>query len=72
MLSDINPDTNADLAIRQIHARELDEGNYWCSTSTMYRIASAAGQNRQRRPLATHPPQVKAELLADGPPPVWP
>lgn len=62
---------NADLAICQIYARELGEGNYWCSTSTMYRIASEAGQNRERRRLATHPPKVKPELLADGHSQVW-
>ena len=45
--------------------------NYWCSTSSMYRIASEAGQNRERRRLATHPAKVKPELLADGPSQVW-
>jgi hypothetical protein len=33
-----------DLAIPQVWARELDEGRYRCSVSTMYRIARAAGQ----------------------------
>jgi putative transposase len=37
----------------------------------MYRIASAAGQNRERRRLATHSAKVKPELLADGPSQVW-
>ncbi|WP_317546075.1 DDE-type integrase/transposase/recombinase [Rhodococcus globerulus] len=37
----------------------------------MYRIASEAGQNRERRRLATHPAKVKPELLADGPSQVW-
>jgi len=67
----INSDRYADLAICQIYARELDEGNYWCSTSSMYRIAADAGQNRERRRLATHPAKVKPELLADGPSQVW-
>ena len=71
MLTLINSDTYADLAICQIYARELDEGNYWCSTRTMYRIASETGQNRERRRLATHPPKIKPELLADGPSQVW-
>jgi putative transposase len=30
--------TYRDLAIGQVWARELDEGRYWCSVSTMYRI----------------------------------
>src|SRR5215207_10145008 len=61
----------ADLAIGQVWARELDEGRYWCSVSTMYRIARAAGQVRERRALATHPARVRPELLARGPNQVW-
>lgn len=71
VLAVINSDKYADLAICQIYARELDEGHYWCSTSSMYRIAAAAGQTRERRRLATHPATVKPELLADGPSQVW-
>ena len=71
VLTLINTHAYADLAIGQIWARELDEGRYWCSASTMYRIARAAGQSRERRRLATHPAKVKPELLADGPSQVW-
>ena len=67
----INSDKNADLAICQIWARELDEGNYWCSLSSMYRIAAEVGQSRERRRTATHPPKAIPELLADGPSQVW-
>jgi putative transposase len=63
--------TYADLAIPQVWARELDEGRYWCSISTMYRIARAAGQVSERRRLATHPPRVRPELVAHGPSEVW-
>lgn len=37
----------------------------------MYRIARAAGQVRERRRAATHPPRVRPELLARGPNQVW-
>ena len=67
----INADGYADLSIGQIWARELDEGRYGCSVSSMYRIARAAGQSRERRRQATHPAKVKPELLADGPSQVW-
>ena len=67
----INRQEYADLSIGQIWARELDEGNYICSLSSMYRIARTAGQTRERRPQATHPPKVKPELMADGPSQVW-
>jgi putative transposase len=63
--------TYADLAIPQVWARELDEGRYWCSMSTMYRIARADGQVRERRRTATHPPRVRPELVANGPGQVW-
>jgi putative transposase len=71
VLAIINEARYADLAVCQIWARELDEGNYWCSMSSMYRIAAAAGQSRERRQLATHPAKHKPELLADGPSQVW-
>jgi transposase InsO family protein len=71
VLALINAPKYADLAICQIWARELDEGNYLCSKSSMYRVAAAAGQTKERRRQATHPPKVKPELLADGPSQVW-
>ena len=71
VLTLINTPAYADLAIGQIWARELDEGRYWCSASSMYRIARAAGQSRERRRLASHPAKVKPELMADSPSQVW-
>lgn len=67
----LNSPAYADLAIPQVWARELDEGRYWCSISTMYRIARAGGQVRERRRQATHPPRVRPELVAHGPSEVW-
>jgi hypothetical protein len=43
VLTLINTGDYADLSIGQIWARELDEGRYLCSMSTMYRIARSAG-----------------------------
>ncbi|WP_246868374.1 hypothetical protein [Saccharopolyspora sp. ASAGF58] len=57
----------ADLAIPQVWARELDEGRYHCSVATMYRVARDAGQVRERRRQATHPPRTRPELAAHGP-----
>ena len=71
VLTLINTPAYADLSIGQIWARELDAGNYLCSPASMYRIARAAGQSRERRALASHPAKVKPELLADGPSQVW-
>lgn len=71
VLTLINSPAYGDLSIGQIWARELDEGRYLCSAASMYRIARAAGQSRERRSQATHPAKVKPELLADGPSQVW-
>jgi len=71
VLALINTEANAELSIGQIWARELDEGRYLCSASTMYRIARDAGQSRERRRQATHPAKVKPELLPDAPSQVW-
>jgi len=61
----------ADVSIGQIWVRELDEGRYPCSLSSMYRIARADGMTLERRRQATHPPRVVPELMADGPSQVW-
>ena len=71
ILAVINLPAYADLSICQIWARELDEDRYHCSMSSMYRIARAAGQSRERRRLASHPAKKIPELLATGPSQVW-
>ena len=71
VLAVLNSPPYRDLAIPQVWARELDEGRYWCSESSMYRIARDAGQSRERRAQATHPPRVRPELVAHGPSEVW-
>jgi putative transposase len=67
----LNSPQYADLAPAQVWARELDDGRWWCSESTMYRILRAAGQNGERRRQATHPARTKPELVADAPNQVW-
>ncbi len=67
----INTGDYADLAVGQIWARELDEGRYLCSMSSMYRIARDAGQTRGRRRQATYPAKVKPELMAEAPSQIW-
>lgn len=52
-------------------ACELDEGRYWSSQRTMYRILAAAGQGGERRRQATHPPRAIPELVAEAPNVVW-
>ena len=58
---------HCDLAVAQVWARELDDGRYYCSISSMYRILRATGEVRERRSQATHPTKVKPELVANKP-----
>lgn len=60
-----------DLSLPQVWASALDEGNYLCSRSTMYRILGAAGEVRERRDQLRRPVYQKPELLASGPNQVW-
>jgi transposase InsO family protein len=71
ILALLNKPEHADLAPAQVYARELDEGRYHCSVSTMYRILREHGQAGERRRQATHPANVKPELQATGPNQVW-
>jgi putative transposase len=57
----------ADDAPRQIWAALLDEGKYFCSVSTMYRILRADCGVRERRDQLRHPVYSKPELLATSP-----
>ncbi len=60
-----------DCAPGQIWATSLDEGKYFCSVSTMYRILRAECGVRERRDQLRHPEYVKPELLATRPNQVW-
>jgi putative transposase len=60
-----------DEAPATVYARLLDEGVYLCSEATMYRNLRAAGEVRERRRQAVHPPKIKPELLASSPNEVW-
>ena len=63
----LNSPEYAELPPAQVWARELDEGRYWCSARTMYRILRDAGQCGERRRQATHPPRSIPHLLATTP-----
>jgi putative transposase len=60
-----------DDAPRQIWATLLDQGEYHCSVSTMYRILHAEHAVRERRDQLRHPTYAKPELLATAPNQVW-
>jgi putative transposase len=61
-----------DMAPRPVYATLLDEGQYLCSTRTMYRIlASEHGCVKERRRQVQRPKYSKPELLATSPNEVW-
>ena len=67
----LNSERFADLAPRQVYGTLLDEGEYYCSISTMYRILGEQGEVNERRQLRTHPTYTRPELLATAPNQVW-
>lgn len=60
-----------DRAPSAIQATLLDEGQYLCSTRTMYRILEQEGELHERRQQLVHPPYQKPELLATAPNQLW-
>lgn len=60
-----------DHAPREVYAVLLDEGQYYCSWRTMYRILATQAEVRERRNQLRHPVYAKPELMATGPNQVW-
>jgi putative transposase len=67
----LNSERFADSSPRQMYGTLLDEEQYLCSVSTMYRILRAHKEVRERRHQKRHPVYKKPELLATGPNQVW-
>ena len=70
VLEIMNSDRFCDMAPGEIYATLLDEGIYYCSERTMYRILDAARENHLRR-QSTPRKYAKPELLATGPNQLW-
>ena len=60
-----------DKAPPQVWAELLDEGLYFCSLSTMYRILKAHEEVRERRNQLRHPNHPAPRLVATAPNQVW-
>lgn len=67
----LHSDRFVDKAPAEVWATLLDEGAYFCSPRTMYRILDAAKEVRERRNQLRHPVYQKPELLAEAPNQVW-
>lgn len=71
LLGVLDSERFADVAPATVFATLLDEGHYYGSIRTMYRLLAAAGQNGERRNQRIHPTYAKPELLAIRPNEVW-
>ena len=70
VLEVLNSERFCDMAPGEIHATLMDEGVYFCSERTMYRLLRRQGQTIERRQgMAHHYP--RPELLASRPNELW-
>lgn len=67
----LNSERFVDSSPRQVYGTLLDEGEYLCSVSTMYRILGEHDEVRERRDQKRHPTYKKPELVAIAPNQVW-
>ena len=67
----LNSERFQDAAPREVYASLLDEGQYYCSWRTMYRILAQQAEVRERRNQLRHPAYAKPELMATAPNQVW-
>jgi putative transposase len=67
LLQAIHEPRFVDRSVPHIYATLLDEGIYFCSMSTMYRVLHSVGEVGERRDQATRPAHVKPELCATAP-----
>jgi putative transposase len=70
VLSLLNSPRFRDMAPAEIYTTLLDEGLYYCSTRTMYRILERHGQTTQRRQASARA-YAKPELMAIRPNELW-
>jgi len=71
VLSVLHEERFQDRSPAAVQATLLDEGQYLCSTRTMYRILEDVGESRERRDQLVHPAYRRPELLATAPNQLW-
>jgi len=71
VLTVLTSEENTDLSVRQLFAKLLDQGFYWCSPSSMYRLLRERDMVHERRNQLVHPAYQRPELLATGPNELW-
>ncbi len=71
VLATLHTDRFVDTAPATVYATLLDEGRYYCSIRTLYRILDERAEVKERRNQLRHPVYQKPELLATAPNQVW-
>ena len=71
VLAILHTDRFVDIAPATVYATLLDEGHYYCSIRTLYRILEEQAEVKERRNQLRHPVYQKPELLATAPNQVW-
>lgn len=71
MLNILHSEPFVDMAPAEVYASLLDEGQYNCSISTMYRLLRANDEVCERRKQRRSHSNAKPELLATAPNQVW-
>jgi len=71
LLGELNSERFADIAPATVFATLLDEGRYFGSIRTMYRLLASQDQTGERRNQRIQPIYTKPELLATRPNEVW-
>jgi putative transposase len=72
VLSALHSDRFADRSVYEVYATLLNEGIYYCSIRTMYRLLNQAHESvKERRRQVQRPHYTKPELLATEPNQVW-
>jgi len=71
VLEVLTSDRFIDCSPEEVFYTLLDEGEYLCSTRTMYRVLNRHKAVKERRNQRVHPEYKKPELLATGPNQLW-
>jgi len=71
VLAELNSERFVDQSPGETYHCLLDEGRYYCSIRTMYRILAEQNEVKERRNQATHPHYTPPQLVASQPNQVW-
>ena len=71
VLSALDSERFCDQSPSEVYHTLLDEGKYYCSERTMYRLLAEQGEVKERRNQAEHPRYTPPQLVATRPNQVW-